>query len=62
VIIFSEQGDINWVWAIPLSIGSIAGSLIGARLSLGPNANRWIFWVLVLVLVGQGIHLAFRFL
>ena len=62
VIIFAAKGEINWHWAIPLSIGGIFGSLIGARLSLGPNANRWIFWMLVLVLGVQGIQLALRFL
>jgi uncharacterized membrane protein YfcA len=62
VIIFTAKGEINWLWAIPLSIGGIVGSLIGARLSLGPNAHKWIFWMLVLVLGFQGIQLAFRFL
>lgn len=59
VIIFTMKGDINWAWAVPLSAGGIVGSLIGAKLSIGPNASKWIFWVLVTVLGIQGIHLAF---
>jgi uncharacterized membrane protein YfcA len=61
VIIFSAKGQINWIWALPLSVGGILGSLIGARLSLGPNASKWIYWVLVLVLAVQGISLMFRY-
>ena len=62
VIIFTAKGDINWIWAVPLSAGGILGSLIGTRLSLGPNASKWIFWVLVLVLGIQGIQLALHYL
>ena len=62
VIIFTAKGDINWIWAIPLSLGGIFGSLIGTRLSLGPNASKWIFWLLVLVLGVQLIQLGLRFL
>jgi uncharacterized membrane protein YfcA len=62
VIIFTVKGDINWPWAILLSAGGIVGSLIGAKLSIGPNASKWIFWALVTVLGFQGIHLALQFL
>ncbi|MFM1867982.1 MAG: hypothetical protein RL591_1390 [Planctomycetota bacterium] len=61
VVIFTLKGDINWAWAIPLSVGGIFGSLIGAKLSIGPHASRWIFWTLVTVLGFQGIHLALQF-
>jgi hypothetical protein len=62
VMIFSAKGDINWFWAVPLSVGGILGSLIGTRVSLGPNASKWIFWVLVLVLGVQVVQLTFRYL
>ena len=36
VIVFSVKGQIDWLWAIPLSVGSIVGSRVGAMVSLGP--------------------------
>ena len=62
VMIFTAKGDINWFWAFPLSAGGILGSLIGTRVSLGRNASKWIYWVLVLVLGVQVVQLALRYL
>jgi hypothetical protein len=62
VMIFTAKGDINWFWAVPLSVGGILGSLIGPRVSLGRNASKWIYWVLVLVLGVQVVQLALRHL
>ena len=62
VMIFSAKGNINWFWAVPLSVGGILGSLIGTRVSLGSNASKWIFWVLVVVLGVQVVQLALRYL
>jgi uncharacterized membrane protein YfcA len=58
-VVFSLKGQIEWLWAIPLSLGAMAGSHIGARVSLGPNASRWVYSMLLLVLVGEAVRLAF---
>jgi len=61
VVIFTSRGQIDWYWALPLSVGSVIGSLIGTRFSLGQNAARWVFWMLVFVLgleaLGLYLHL-----
>lgn len=62
VIVFTIRGEINWLWAIPLSVGGVIGSLIGTRFSLGPNAAKWVFWMLVFILVIEAVKLSFRFL
>jgi uncharacterized membrane protein YfcA len=61
VMIFTVKGDINWGWAVPLSVGGVLGSLIGTRVSLGANAGKWIYWMLVVVLGAQVIQLAVRY-
>lgn len=62
VIVFSIKGEIDWLWAIPLSVGGIMGSVIGTRFSLGPNAAKWVFWMLVLILGIEVVKLCLRFL
>jgi len=62
VAVFSVRGEIDWLWAIPLSLGGVIGSLIGAHFSLGQNAAKWVFWVLVLVLGLEVIQLCIKFL
>ena len=62
VIVFTIRGEIDWLWAIPLSAGGIIGSLIGTRFSLGPNAAKWVFWMLVFILGIEAVKLSFRFL
>lgn len=58
-ILFAVKGQIDWLWALPLSVGSIVGSQLGTRVSLGPNASRWVYFMLVLVIAGEAIRLAF---
>ena len=62
VIVFTIRGEIDWLWAIPLSAGGIIGSLIGTRFSLGPNAAKWVFWMLVFILGIEAVKLSCRFL
>lgn len=62
VIVFSIRGEIDWLWSIPLSVGGIIGSLVGTRFSLGPNAAKWVFWMLVFILGIEAVKLSFRFL
>lgn len=62
VVVFSVKGEIDWLWAIPLSVGGVIGSLIGTRFSLGQNAAKWVFWMLLLVLGLEVIQLCIKFL
>ena len=62
VIVFTIRGQIDWLWAIPLSVGGVIGSLIGTRLSLGPHAAKWVFWMLICVLALESARLCLRFL
>ncbi|WP_156689935.1 sulfite exporter TauE/SafE family protein [Mycobacterium sp. Marseille-P9652] len=55
--VFSDRGEIDWRAACLLALGSIVGALLGARLALGPHAAKWVFRLLVLVLVLEVVHL-----
>ena len=62
VILFTVKGQIDWLWAIPLSVGAMVGSRVGARVSLGPNASRWVYSMLLVVLAGEAVRLGFLLL
>ena len=62
MIVFTVKGEVEWFWALPLSAGGIIGSLVGARVALGSNAARWIFWLLIGVLGYESIRLSFFYL
>ncbi|MFM1868920.1 MAG: hypothetical protein RL591_2328 [Planctomycetota bacterium] len=53
VVLLAWRQDIVWSWAVPLSIGSIAGSIVGARLTLHPNVGVWAFRILLVVISGE---------
>ena len=62
VILFSVKGQIDWLWALPLAAGAMAGSQVGVRVSLGPNASRWVYSMLLVVLAGEAVRLGFLLL
>jgi uncharacterized membrane protein YfcA len=59
VLVFWSRGEIDWAVAAWLGLGSIAGALLGARLALGPHAAKWVFRLLLTVLVIEVVRLAF---
>jgi uncharacterized protein len=62
LLVFSGQAEVDWRVASILATGSVLGALLGARLALGPNAAKWVFRLLVLVLLIEMGHLVVGFL
>jgi uncharacterized membrane protein YfcA len=60
VIFFVANGDVNWMAALPLSIGSVAGSVLGSRLALGPRAQQWIYRLLIVTISAELVAMAFQ--
>jgi uncharacterized membrane protein YfcA len=58
VILFVADGEVNWMAALPLSIGSVAGSVLGSRLALGPRAQQWIYRLLVVTITAELVAMA----
>ncbi len=49
LLVFGLRGDLNWLWAVPLAVSSMAGANLGARLALGDGATQLIFRCLIAV-------------
>lgn len=52
-MVLAAGGNVDWVAATPLSVGAVLGALLAARLALHPDATRWIYRLLVLIIVGE---------
>ncbi|MEI6081625.1 MAG: TSUP family transporter [Verrucomicrobiota bacterium] len=53
VIIFGFKGQIAWAYAIPVSIGSIIGSLIAVKLVMGAKAGKWVYALILITLLTE---------
>jgi hypothetical protein len=60
--IFIWNGHIDWKFGVVLALGSIAGGVLGARLATSANARKWIFRLLVIVILAELVHLAIHYL
>jgi uncharacterized membrane protein YfcA len=58
LVVLAAGGNVDWAAATPLSVGAVLGALIAARLALHPAAARWIYRLLVLIIVGEVVQLA----
>ncbi|MCW1957664.1 MAG: sulfite exporter TauE/SafE family protein [Mycobacterium sp.] len=50
---------IDWGAAGVMSVGSLAGGLLAARVAMIPGAAQWVYRLIVAILVGELAHLAF---
>lgn len=50
---------VDWGAASVLSAGALAGGLVAARIALFPGAARWVYRLIVVILVGELAQLAF---
>lgn len=53
LVLLAAGGNVDWAAATPLSVGAVLGGLLAARLALHPAASRWIYRLLVLIIVGE---------
>jgi uncharacterized membrane protein YfcA len=60
--IFVWKGHINWEIGGVMAVGAIIGGLLGAKLAIAAGARKWIFRLLVLVMLGELIHLAVHYI
>jgi uncharacterized protein len=60
--IFWVKGHIDWEFGAAMALGSIAGGILGARLATSANARKWIFRLLVFVILAELVHLAIHYL
>ncbi|MEX1109194.1 MAG: sulfite exporter TauE/SafE family protein [Dongiaceae bacterium] len=60
--IFIWKGHIDWEFGAAMALGSIAGGLLGAQLATSVNARKWIFRLLVFVILAELVHLAIHYL
>ncbi len=53
LVVLAIGGNVDWVAATPLSVGAVFGGLLAARLALNPAMARWIYRLLVFIIVGE---------
>lgn len=57
LVVLVAGGNVEWAAAAPLSVGAAVGAVFAARLALHPSAARWIYRLLVLIIVGEIVQL-----
>jgi uncharacterized membrane protein YfcA len=61
MLVFAAHGDINWILGGVLSVGSIGGGIMGARLSLSAGAKRYVFVLLVVAISAELVQLIWHY-
>lgn len=61
IVLFARAGNIWWTEGLILSAGSLLGGYFGAKLSSQEQARTWVFWILVVVIVLELIHLSIHY-
>jgi len=61
MLVFWYRGDIHWGLGMLMGLGAIAGGLLGARLAIGPQARKYVFPLLAVVLVAEVVHLGWHY-
>ena len=50
LVVFVARLQVAWTWAVPLTLASMLGALIGSKVALGEQASRWIYVTLIAVI------------
>lgn len=62
IIAFAAHGQMDWTLGAVMGVGSVAGGILGAKLSLAPGAGKWIFRLLVAVILMELVQLSIRYI
>jgi len=61
MLVFAYKGNIDWTLGAVMGVGSIVGGLLGARLATSPQARKWVFLLLVVVISLELVHLVMHY-
>ena len=61
MLVFAFKGNIDWTLGAIMGAGSIAGGVLGAQWAMSPQARKWVFWLLVLVICAELVHLMIHY-
>ena len=56
-LIFARSGKVEWQVGIPMVIGSIAGSFVGAKMAMSQHANQWVYRFLISIVAIESLRL-----
>ena len=59
--VFALKGNVDWTIGAAMAVGSIVGGLVGARWAAAAGGRVWVFRILVVVIVGELIHLILHY-
>jgi uncharacterized membrane protein YfcA len=59
--LFAAKGNMDWTLGVVMAAGSIAGGLLGVRLAVSEGARRWIYRLLVVVILAEVAHLGVHY-
>jgi len=61
LVIFAAKGYVDWEVGAVMAVTAIAGGVLGAKLTMSPAARTWVFRLLVLVILGELVHLTIHY-
>ncbi len=60
--LFAADGFVDWRIGAALGLGSVAGGMLGARLAGAAAGKKWIYRLLVIVILAELVHLGIHYL
>jgi uncharacterized membrane protein YfcA len=57
LFIFDDRGEVDWLAAVPLALGSASGAYVAAQLATKAWARVWVYRFLVLAVVLSIVYL-----
>lgn len=61
LLVFSYKGQVDWTLGAFLGVGGLIGGILGAKISMSPNAKRYVFALLVVVISAELMHLFWHY-
>lgn len=61
IAVFAAKGNLDWTLGLITGAGSIAGGLLGAKMAAHEAAKKWVFRLLVLVILAELVHLGMHY-
>jgi len=61
MLVFAYKGDIDWTIGVIMGVGSVMGAWLGARVATSPGAKKSVFYLLVVVISAELVHLGWHY-